>query len=31
MNFKETYEKQGYLIIDIDDKTKNLNVETRLF
>ncbi|NVM16722.1 MAG: metallophosphoesterase [Candidatus Lokiarchaeota archaeon] len=27
MNFKEVYEKQGYLIVDIDDKTKNLNVE----
>jgi DNA repair exonuclease SbcCD nuclease subunit len=27
MNFKEIYEKQGYLIVDIDEKTKNLNVE----
>ncbi|MHA2287175.1 MAG: metallophosphoesterase family protein [Promethearchaeota archaeon] len=27
MNFKEVYEKQGYLIVDVDDKTKNLNVE----
>ena len=27
MNFKEIYEKQGYLIVDIDVKTKNLNVE----
>jgi DNA repair exonuclease SbcCD nuclease subunit len=27
MNFKEVYEKQGYLIVDIEDKTKKLNVE----
>ncbi len=27
MNFKEVYEKQGYLIVDIDDKTKKLNIE----
>jgi len=27
MNFKEVYEKQGYLIVDIDNKTKKLNVE----
>jgi DNA repair exonuclease SbcCD nuclease subunit len=27
MNFKEIFEKQGYLIVDIDDKTKKLNVE----
>ncbi len=27
LNFKEAYEKQGYLIVDIDAKTKNLNIE----
>jgi len=27
MNFKEVYEKQGYLIVDIDNKTTKLNVE----
>jgi DNA repair exonuclease SbcCD nuclease subunit len=27
MNFKEVYEKQGYLIVDIENKTKALNVE----
>ena len=27
MNFKEAYEKQGYLIVDIDEKTTKLNVE----
>jgi hypothetical protein len=27
MNFKEVYEKQGYLIVDIDNKTAKLNVE----
>jgi len=27
LNFKEVYEKQGYLIVDIDEKTHNLNVE----
>lgn len=26
MNFKEVYENQGYLIVDLDDKSKNLNV-----
>ena len=27
LNFKEIYENQGYLIVDIDDKTKKLNIE----
>jgi len=27
LNFKEVYEKQGYLIVNIDDKAKNLIVE----
>ncbi|MFX1317329.1 MAG: exonuclease SbcCD subunit D [Promethearchaeota archaeon] len=27
LNFKEIYENQGYLIVDIDDKTKNLKIE----
>ena len=27
MNFKEIFEKQGYLVVDIDDKTKFLKVE----
>ncbi|MFX0074990.1 MAG: exonuclease SbcCD subunit D [Candidatus Hermodarchaeota archaeon] len=27
MNFKEIFEKQGYLIVDINDQNKSLNVE----
>jgi len=27
MNFKEVYEKQGYLVVEINHKTKDLNVE----
>ncbi|MFX1410383.1 MAG: exonuclease SbcCD subunit D [Promethearchaeota archaeon] len=27
LNFKEIYENQGYLIVEIDEKTRNLNIE----
>jgi DNA repair exonuclease SbcCD nuclease subunit len=27
MNFKELFEKQGYLIVDIDEKTRGLNIK----
>jgi DNA repair exonuclease SbcCD nuclease subunit len=30
MNFKEVYENQGYLIVDIDDKSKKINI-TKVF
>jgi len=28
LNFKEKYENQGYIIVDIDDNTKELNIKT---